>query len=73
MRNIQICLDEHLIRAIDKIVKRQKTTRSALTRHALRSIIERFNNEIKHRKGYKTRTVKKNEFSVWEDEQAWLD
>ena len=28
--------------------------------------------EKKHREGYKKYPVKKNEFDVWENEQAWV-
>jgi len=76
MKTVQMTLDEDLVAEVDKIVKRLKTTRSALTRDALRAEIRRIREkelEQKHRKGYQRKPVKPEEFSDWEDEQAWGD
>jgi metal-responsive CopG/Arc/MetJ family transcriptional regulator len=76
MRTVQMTLDEDLVKAVDKASKRLGTTRSEFTRRALRaalahqSILEQ---ERKHREGYKRHPVKRDEFSVWESEQAWGD
>ncbi len=69
-------LDEDLVAQVDRIVKNLKTTRSAFTRDALRKAVESVSNsmlERQHRKGYQKKPVKKEEFEIWEDEQAWGD
>jgi metal-responsive CopG/Arc/MetJ family transcriptional regulator len=76
MRTIQMTLDDDLVDAVDKVVKKLKTTRSAFTRQALRNAITKANikqMEGKHREGYKKKPVSKSEFSIWESEQEWLD
>ena len=76
MRTIQMTLDDNLVQSVDKVVKELKTTRSAFTRNALRSAINRFSIsrlEEKHRRGYELHPVNKEEFSVWEEEQDWGD
>ena len=76
MRTIQMTLDEDLVAAVDRIVKKLKTTRSAFTRKALKEAIRQENIamlEKKHREGYERYPVGKTEFSVWESEQEWGD
>ena len=76
MRTIQMTLDDDLVETVDKIAKELKTTRSAFTRNALREAVNRINIhrlEEKHRQGYKSHPVKKDEFSVWEKEPDWGD
>ena len=76
MRTIQMTLDDELVDAVDKVVKKLKTTRSAFTRQALRNAITKANikqMEGIHREGYKKKPVSKSEFSIWESEQEWLD
>ena len=76
MKTVQMTLDEELLAAVDKMVRKLKTTRSAFTRKALTDAIERLNVsrlEQKHQQGYAQRPVAKNEFSVWENEQKWGD
>ncbi len=76
MRTIQMTLDDELVDAVDKVVKKLKMTRSAFTRQALRNAITRANikqMEDKHRKGYERKPVSKSEFSLWESEQEWVD
>ncbi|MFC1814820.1 ribbon-helix-helix domain-containing protein [Thermodesulfobacteriota bacterium] len=76
MRTIQMTLDDNLVKTVDQIVRELKTTRSAFTREALRDAINRFNThrlEQKHRHGYASHPVNKDEFSVWEKEQDWGD
>ncbi len=58
MRTIQMTLDDELVDAVDKVVKKLKTTRSAFTRQALRNAITQANikqMEDKHKKGYEKR------------------
>ncbi len=76
MKTVQMTLDEELLAAVDKMVRKLKTTRSAFTRKALMDAIERLNVsrlEQKHIQGYAQRPVAKDEFSVWENEQKWGD
>jgi len=76
MRTVQMTLDEKLIASVDKAAKSLKTTRSGFTRIALRDALNRLDTrklEVKHRTGYAKHPMRKNEFSVWEDEQAWGD
>jgi len=74
MKTVQVSLDEELLEKVDQVVRQRGTTRSAFTRKALQEAINRYNIhqlELKHREGYKSNPVSKNEFSVWEDEQEW--
>lgn len=76
MRTIQMTLDDDLVKAVDRVSKRLRTSRSAFTRKALREALSRFNleqMERKHREGYERYPVTADEFSVWEAEQAWGD
>ncbi|GBE35558.1 hypothetical protein BMS3Bbin06_02099 [bacterium BMS3Bbin06] len=76
MKTVQMTLDDDLVAEVDKIVKEIKTTRSAFTRTALREAIKNLNVsrlEQKHRRGYEIHPVKKDEFSIWEEEQDWVD
>jgi len=76
MRTVQMTLDDDLVDAVDKIVKKLKMTRSAFTRQALRDALIQVNieqMENKHKKGYEKKPVGKAEFSIWESEQEWVD
>ncbi|MDA0322232.1 MAG: ribbon-helix-helix domain-containing protein [Verrucomicrobia bacterium] len=76
MKTVQMTLDEDLVRSVDRVVKKIHTTRSAFTRDALRDALRKFNAsrlENQHRHGYDIHPVNKQEFSVWEEEQAWGD
>jgi metal-responsive CopG/Arc/MetJ family transcriptional regulator len=76
VKTIQMTLDEALVVAVDKAAKRLRTTRSAFTRDALRMALARIHTrelERRHREGYAKKPVAKQEFSVWEDEQVWVD
>jgi len=76
MRTIQMTLDDDLVAAVDNVVKKMKTTRSAFTRKALRDAIKQVNEsmlEEKHKRGYEQSPVAKSEFSDWESEQEWGD
>jgi metal-responsive CopG/Arc/MetJ family transcriptional regulator len=62
-------LDDDLVKTVDSIVKKLKTTRSAFTREALKNAIKQVNIsmlEKKHKKGYERRPAGKTEFTVWE-------
>ncbi len=76
MRTVQMTLDDDLVKAVDKVAKRMKTTRSAFTRKALKDAVKQANVnmlEEKHKKGYERHPVSKTEFSDWESEQKWGD
>jgi metal-responsive CopG/Arc/MetJ family transcriptional regulator len=76
MRTIQMTLDDDLVKAVDRVSKQLHTSRSAFTRKALREALARYNIEQlerKHRKGYELQPITTDEFSVWENEQAWGD
>jgi metal-responsive CopG/Arc/MetJ family transcriptional regulator len=76
MKTIQMTLDEDLVKAVDHVSKLLNTSRSAFTRKALREALERYRTEQlerSHRKGYEKQPVAADEFSVWEEEQAWGD
>ncbi len=76
MRTVQMTLDEDLVSAVDDIVKKLKTTRSAFARRALKDAVRRANInmlEKKHKEGYERCPVGKTEFSVWESEHEWGD
>ncbi len=67
-------LDEDLLAAVDRMVRKLKTTRSAFTRKALWDALQKLNVsrlEQKHQRGYTQHPVSKDEFSVWESEQEW--
>ena len=76
MKTIQMTLDDDLVESVDRVVKEQHTSRSAFTRDALRSALQKYETrqlEQRHRRGYTEKPVAEAEFSVWEDEQAWGD
>ena len=76
MKTVQMTLDEELIDKVDRIAKEMNTTRSALTRAALRAAIKDLETkrlEEKHRMGYERHPSTKEEFGLWLDEQAWGD
>jgi len=76
MRTIQMTLDDDLVKEVDAITTELHTTRSAFTRDALRKAVEKHNTrrlEQKHHKGYAAYPEKKEEFTIWEEEQDWGD
>ncbi len=76
MKTIQMTLDDDLVSSVDRAVRRLKTSRSAFTRNALRSELERLRVqelERKHREGYAKKPPRKGEFDAWKHEQAWGD
>jgi metal-responsive CopG/Arc/MetJ family transcriptional regulator len=76
MRTVQMTLDDKLVSAVDDIVRKLRTTRSAFARKALKDAIRQVNVDMlekKHKKGYERYPVGKSEFSAWESEQEWGD
>jgi predicted transcriptional regulator len=76
VKTVQMTLDEDLVAAVDKAAKRLGTSRSALTREALRAALDNIRVrelERRQRAGYARKPVRKGEFSIWEQEQRWGD
>lgn len=76
MKTVQMTLDEALVTAVDKAVRRMKTTRSAFAREALRTALATLATrelDRRHREGYLKKPAKRGEFDVWEKEHAWGD
>lgn len=76
MRTVQMTLDDELVEKVDQIVREIGSTRSAFTRQALHQAVEHYQTRLleeRHIKGYVTKPVNDDEFSVWEEEQEWGD
>ncbi len=76
MKTVQMTLDEELVTAVDRTVRRLKTTRSAFAREALREALARCREkelERRHAAGYRKHPVRPGEFNVWETQQQWGD
>jgi len=74
MKTVQITLDDELVDAVDAVVKKLHTTRSAFARKALRDAMENIRikqQEEMHKTGYQRKPVQASEFGVWESEQQW--
>lgn len=74
MKTIQMTIDEKLLKAIDRLCRTRRTTRSALIRAALETELGRESvraEESRHRAGYERHPVVAGEFDVWFDEQDW--
>lgn len=76
MRTVQMTLDDELVEAVDRVVKKLHTTRSAFARKALKDALRQVNTDLledKHKRGYERHPVGKTEFRIWESEQEWGD
>ncbi|MGH8482593.1 MAG: ribbon-helix-helix domain-containing protein [Nevskiaceae bacterium] len=74
MKTIQMTIDEPLLKAVDRVSKARKTTRSAFIRYAVEAELRREQiqiREARHADGYARKPVAKGEFDVWEKEQDW--
>jgi len=74
MKTVQMTLDDELVDAVDAMVKKLHTTRSAFTRKALRNAMEGMRikqQEERHKTGYQQKPVQVSEFVAWESEQRW--
>lgn len=74
MKTIQMTIDEPLLKAVDRLSKARKTTRSALIRYAVEAELQRERirvEESRHAEGYARKPVAKGEFDAWEKEQDW--
>ncbi len=67
-------IDEPLLKAVDRVSKARKTTRSAFIRYAVEAELRREQiqiREARHAEGYARKPVTRGEFDVWEKEQDW--
>lgn len=74
MQTIQVVIDDSLLAAADRAVRRLKVNRSALFREALRGHLKRLeilNKESKDRDGYRRHPQGRDEFSAWDGVAAW--
>ncbi len=74
MKTIQMTIDTDLLKAVDKLTRARKTTRSALIRGALEAELrrERIKElESRHAAGYTEHPPRPAEFSPWLDQQDW--
>ena len=76
MVTVQMTLEGKLVKRVDQMVHRLHTSRSAFAREALKEAVRKYqilDFEKKHRAGYQKNPVGKEEFDVFEREQAWGD
>ena len=76
MTTIQVVLEESLLQATDRAVRRLKVNRSALIRDALREHLRQLSiheRERRDREGYARHPVARSEFGVWDRVTAWPD
>jgi predicted transcriptional regulator len=74
MKTIQMTIDPHLLKAVDKLTRQRKTTRSALIRTALEAELRREtvkDLEARHASGYASRPAAPGEFDAWIGQQDW--
>ncbi len=67
-------IDPRLLKAVDKLARMRKTTRSALIRVSLEAELrrERINElEARHAAGYAAQPPMPGEFDVWPEQQDW--
>ena len=76
MATIQVVLEDSLLQAADRAVRRLKVNRSALVRDALREHLRRLSTherERRDREGYARHPIAKDEFGAWARVTAWPD
>ena len=76
MTTIQVVLEDALLQATDRAVRRLKVNRSALIRDALREHLQRLSRiekERRDREGYAKHPIAEEEFAVWDKVTAWPD
>lgn len=69
MTTIQVVLEDALLEATDRAVRRLKVNRSALIRDALREHLRRLSvveKERRDREGYARHPMARDEFGVWD-------
>ena len=76
LKTVQMTLEPELVAEVDRAARRLGLTRSAFTRRALRSAIDRIRVdtlERRHRKGYRRKPIRRGEFDIFTSEQTWPD
>lgn len=76
METIQVVLEEDLLKAADRAVKKLKTNRSALFRDALRAHLKRIDTserEKRDREGYEKYPDLLEQPSAWDQVADWPD
>jgi len=74
LETIQVVLTPGLLKAADKLAKRQKVNRSALIRRALQEYLSRqqvASLEEIERRGYESHPQRTQEYRPWEEIAAW--
>lgn len=74
MKTVQMTFEEDLLKRVDQAARRTRMTRSAFARRALREALGRLaaaELELKHRRGYQAKPVRRGEFDAWQAEQVW--
>jgi metal-responsive CopG/Arc/MetJ family transcriptional regulator len=74
MKTIQMTIDARLLKAVDKLTKIRKTSRSAFIRAAVEAELRRERVRVledQHTAGYRQQPVTAGEFDVWLTEQDW--
>jgi metal-responsive CopG/Arc/MetJ family transcriptional regulator len=74
MKTIQMTIDPHLLKAVDKLTRMRRTTRSALIRAALEAELRRErvkDLEERHAGGYARLPAAPGEFDTWIGQQDW--
>jgi len=74
MATIQVVIDDRLLRAADRMAKKQQVNRSALLREALRIYLktEHFRElERREREAYERTPDDPSEVALWEGVAAW--
>ncbi len=76
MMTVQMTMDEKLVKRVDDLAHKLRTSRSAFAREALKEALKKhqvLELEKKHKNGYLRHPAKKGEFDIFEDAQAWGD
>lgn len=74
MQTIQVVIEDSLLAAADRAVRRLRVNRSALIRDALRQHLERLatlKRERQDREGYRRHPQGPDELSAWDGAAAW--
>lgn len=74
MKTIQMTIDTRLLKAVDRLTRTRKTSRSAFIRAAVEAELRRErvrDLEARHRAGYERQPVANGEFDAWLTEQDW--
>ena len=76
MKTIQMTIDESLLFQVDKVVKTERTNRSAFIRQALETALRQYKIhqwDKQDRKGYARLPQQLAEAEIWSTEQVWGD